>query len=377
MRLIPVSSLNPGFKIARSVYNSNGQVLLSAGTKLTVRFIKKLKRLGIQRIYVDDGLLPDIEIEDVILEETRKQAVSRVKAFMTGFGPEKKITVKKAAVVCRDMMDSVIEITDQLMVNRSMLVNMQDIRTYDEYTFGHSVNVCVLSLLAGINLGYDPKRLVQLGLGAIMHDIGKTLVPAKIINKPERLTPDEFEEVKKHCQYGAKLIKQAGFDGALVSAVALQHHERHNGEGYPRGIKEDRIHEFARIVAVADTYDAITSDRVYKKASLPHVAYEMLAGSGDYDFDYSVVNAFLHNIAAYPTGTFVELNTGELGAVVETFRGNSLHPRVRVLFAPDGSYMENCYEISLHEEPGLSIIRVLDDLDCPTVAVEELRKNIG
>ena len=156
------------------------------------------------------------------------------------------------------------------------------------------------------------------------------------------------------------LIKQAGFDAAIVSAVALQHHERYNGEGYPRGLKGERIHEFARIVAVADTYDAITSNRVYKKASLPHEAYEMLAGSGNSVFDFKVVKSFLHNIAAYPAGTFVQLSTGELGAVVETFKGHSLRPRVRVLFAPDGEKMKISYEVNLNEQPELNIVKVVN-----------------
>jgi HD-GYP domain-containing protein (c-di-GMP phosphodiesterase class II) len=361
MLLVPVSSLAPGYKVARSVYNGSGQVLLSPGTVLTGRFINKLDKLGIQQIYVDDALLSDIEIEDVILEDTRKEAVSRVKAFLTGFGSEKRIDAKQSAALCNDMMETVSQIIDQLSSNRNMLVNLQDIRTYDEYTFGHSVNVCVLSLLTGINMGYEPGRLAYLGLGAILHDLGKTLIPDSIIKKPGRLTTDEFEEIKKHCQYGAKLIKQSDFDSAIVSAVALQHHERHNGEGYPLGLKEEKIHEFARIVAVVDTYDAITSNRVYKKASLPHEAYEMLAGSGNYAFDYDIVKAFLHNIAAYPSGTFVQLNTGELAAVVETFKGYSLRPRVRVLFTPDGKKMEKYYEVNLHEQPGLNIVRVLND----------------
>lgn len=360
MRLLPTITLSPGMKIARSVGNSNGQTLLSSGTVLTDRFIKQLIRLGISRVYVEDGFLPDVEIEDVILEETRIKAKSLIKRLITETGLNKN-ALKRAALLAGDMMGTVNEIIDQLMANRSLMVNLMDIRTFDEYTFGHSVNVGVLSILTGINLGYNRDRLCQLGMGAILHDLGKTLISPGIINKPGPLTSDEFEEIKKHSIYGANLIKQAGWDGSLIPSVALQHHERYNGQGYPNGMKGNEIHEFARIVAVCDTYDAVTADRVYKKAVLPHEAYELMAGSGDFLYDYNVVKAFLHNVAAYPAGTVVKLSTGEIGAVVETIKGHSLRPRVRILFGPDGEYLKDYREISLSESKDIFIVGVIED----------------
>lgn len=372
MRLLPTILLNPGMIIARAVYNSNGQVLLSAGTVLTDRFIKNLIKLGISRIYVADGFLPDVEVEDLILDETRVKAKELVKSFIVEVKSEGRITAKRAAIMARDMLSTVNEIVDQLLLNRSLMVNLMDIRTFDEYTFGHSVNVGVLSILTGITLGYNRDRLCQLGLGAVLHDLGKTMVPPEIINKPGPLTPVEFEEVKKHSIYGANLIKKTGWDGALIPIVALQHHERYNGQGYPKGMKGDEIHEFARIVAVADTYDAITADRVYKKAVLPHEAFEMMAGSGDYLYDFDIIKAFWHNIAAYPTGTIVELSTGEIGMVVETAKGHSLRPTVRLLLSPDGKYIRDYREIPLAESAEVSVVRVIEDIRELSFSSEQL-----
>lgn len=372
MRLLPTTLLNPGMIIARPVYNSKRQILLSAGTVLTSTFIKKLIRLGVPRIYVEDGLFPDVEIEDVILDETRIKAKTMIKDLIDVVKAEGKITPKRAAILVGDMMGTVYEIVDQLLSNRSLMVNLLDIRTFDEYTFSHSVNVGVLSILTGISLGYNRDRLCQLGLGAIMHDLGKTMIPTEIINKPGPLTSVEFEEVKKHSIYGADLIRKTGWDGAAIPFVALQHHERYNGQGYPNGMKGDEIHEFARIVAVADTYDAITADRVYKKAVLPHEAFEMMAGSGDFLFDYNIIKAFWHNIAAYPIGTIVELSTGEIGVVVETAKGQSLRPTVRLLLSPDGKYVRGYREISLMESGDVSVVRVIEDTRVLSAASEQI-----
>lgn len=377
MRLMSVKSLAPGMIIGRPVYNSNGHVLLSEGTVLTSIFIKRLAMLGISRVYVEDGLLPDIDIEDVILEETRTKAITTVKRFINNYSNGNELTAKGAAVLCRDMMNTVLEIVDQLLVNRSMLVNLLDIRTFDEYTFRHSVNVCVLSLLTGITLGYNRKRLMQLGLGAMLHDIGKTKIPAGIIKKPEQLTPDEFEEVKKHCYYGFELIKQTGIEDVVVASVALQHHERQGGGGYPRGLRKNDIHEFAKIVSVADAYDAITADRVYKKASLPHEAYQLLSESVDSEFDSNILKAFLYNIAAYPIGTIVEINTGEIGAVVETKKGYSQHPRIRLLFTQEGKYIDEICEICLYETEKLYVVRVVENLGHLMATGKLFGKNIG
>lgn len=350
-------------KIARSIFNKNGQALLKAGTVLNGRFIERLKILGILSLYIEDGLIPDVEVNDVIQDETRAKAVSLVKNLIGEEGIDPRSVIRRSAMLSRDLMETVSEIIDQLMENSKTVVNLVDIRAYDEYTFAHSVNVCVLSLMTGISLGYSKKRLSALAMGTLMHDVGKILIPQEILNKPASLTTEEFEELKKHCYYGNKLLKSGNILGAMAASVALQHHERYNGQGYPRGLKNKEIHEFSRIAGIADTYDAITVDRVYRKAIPPKDAWGLVHRSKGTLFDNEMTDMFLSHIAAYPVGTIVRMSTNEVGAVIENIKGFSNLPRVRILFDPSGCFLPGSKEIWLKDEPDISIVDAVDDIE--------------
>lgn len=361
MRKVPTYALTSGVEVARSVYNKNGQVLLAAGTVLTDRFIERLKAMGISAIYVEDGLIPDIEINDVINEETRLKAITQMRNLI-GEGNTVTGTVKKAAIISREISATISEIVDQLFDNRNVMINLMDIRSYDEYTFSHSVNVCVLSVLTGITLGYPRDRLAVLATGALLHDVGKTTIPRSILEKPGDLTEEEFELVKKHCRNGFDILGSTNSIDVVAASVALQHHERYDGQGYPNGLKGKQIHEFSRIAALADTYDAITTDRVFRKAVPSHEAYEFISGGGGYLFDYEMTKSFLENVPAYPIGTIVVLNTGEAGVVVDNTKGYSRFPKVRVLFDPDGRYSRNYREVWLAKEPDIFVVRTVADV---------------
>ncbi|SHJ54517.1 HD-GYP domain-containing protein [Desulfofundulus thermosubterraneus] len=358
MRKVPTNLLRPGLKVGRAVYNASGQVLLQAGTILTERFITRLKMLGIPAVYIDD--FPGVEVEDVISEETRAQAIAKVKALLLSKS-QQSTGPSRALIGVKDMISTVNEIIDELLSRRSLMVNLVDIRSLDEYTFGHSVNVCVLAIITGITLGYSRTKLFHLGMAALLHDIGKTRIPLEILNKPGPLTGEEFQLIKKHCIYGAEILEQDPGANLLCRIVAMQHHERHNGQGYPLGLKGAEIHEFAQITGLVDMYDALTADRVYRPAYPVHEAYEMIAGSGDYLFDFDIVQAFLSNVAAYPAGSLVRLSSGEIGVVIETERGFSLYPRVLVLFSAHRQPLAKPYEIKLAEHRHLTVTEVIKD----------------
>ena len=170
--------------------------------------------------------------------------------------------------------NSVCKMIDELMDVSDTMVNLQDLKSNDQYTFSHSVNVCVLSLITGISMKYGEEKLRELGIGAMLHDVGKTRIPSEILNKPGSLTAEEFDIIKKHTSYGYELLKKSKELSTYASYIALTHHERYDGEGYPLGLRGEELHEFARIVSIADVYDAITSDRVYKKRSNINEAVE-------------------------------------------------------------------------------------------------------
>lgn len=360
MRRVSLLKIKPGMKVGRPVRNSNGQVLLNAGAILNEKYIARLKLLGIPSLYIDDGLITDIQVDDVIPEETRVKAVKQVKDLLNAHSKSLGREVHQSQKV----YSTINEIIDQLLNNSNLMVELVDIRSMDDYVFAHSVNVCVLALMTGISLGYERPKLFHLGMGSLLHDIGKILVPKEILNKPGPLTEEEYSVVKKHPEYGLQILGKNSQVSQLSRMIVYQHHERYCGAGYPQGLRDSEIHEFAQITGMVDMYDALTADRVYRKAFPPHEAYEMIAGAGDYLFPYHIIEPFLSNIAAYPAGTVVELSTNEVAVVVRTSKGLPLSPRVRILYDKAGKPVTTINEIELLDYRNVVISRVVDELEC-------------
>lgn len=359
MQKLPIFLLKPGMKVARSIYNSDGQVLLSAGMRLNTTFISRLRALGIVAVYVENPLMEGVEVMDVITEETRIQAQKAIKQLH--MDAAKSIENGEDPIIDdQKMSETITSILEDLLSSKDLVVNLSDIRVSDDYTFAHSVNTCVLALLTGLSLGFSKKRLHTLGLGTILHDIGKIKVPAEILNKPGNFTQSEYKQIQKHSEYGFEMLRKNYAISITAAHVAYEHHERYNGEGYPRGLKGNAIHEFARIAGLVDVFDALVSDRVYRKGYLPHDAIEMITGSGNYYFEYEIVKAFLQNVAAYPVGTILELSNGELAIVVRTPRGCSHRPDVRTFEIIDGEPRVTG-ERSLYNETRILIKRIISE----------------
>lgn len=359
MQKLPIFLLKPGMKVARSIYNSDGQVLLSAGMRLSANFISRLRALGIVAVYVENALMEGVEVFDVITEETRVQAQKAIKQLHMDAARSIEEGVDPI-IDDEKMSETITSILEDLLSSKDLVVNLSDIRVSDDYTFAHSVNTCVLALLTGISLGFSKNRLHTLGLGTILHDIGKIKVPSEILNKPGNFTQSEYKEIQKHSEYGFEMLRKNYAISITAAHVAYEHHERYNGEGYPRGLKGNAIHEFARIAGMVDVFDALVSDRVYRKGYLPHDAIEMITGSGNYYFEYEIVKAFLQNVAAYPVGTILELSNGELAIVVRTPRGCSHRPDVRTFEIRDGE-PRIIGERSLYHETRILIKRVISE----------------
>lgn len=358
MRAIHTNLLQPGMKVGRDVFLSKGEALLKAGVSLTPGYIKKLASLGIPFIYVDDGLLTDVVVEDVIAQETRVAAVRQVKNILVETKDSGRLVIEPKSIY-----STVSQFTGELLASQSLMLNLVDLRSQDDYTFAHSVNVCILAMMTGISLGYTKDQLATLGVGALLHDLGKLKIPDSILNKPGKLTPEEYSIMKEHPKYSCEMIRARRGLEESHAQIALQHHENYDGSGYPQGITGKAFQEYAQITAIADRFDALTADRIYRKAFPPHEAYEMFAGSGGYLFDERVVRAFLRNIAAYPSGTLVELNTGEIAVVVDTPKGYSLFPRVRVLFDQELHPLEAPREMTLAGQKEVLVLRVLPEAE--------------
>ncbi|MDD3438489.1 MAG: HD-GYP domain-containing protein [Clostridiaceae bacterium] len=355
MRKLPVDKVKEGMVLARTLYSNDGNILLNAGIILKNSYIVKFRDLCIWEVYIDDEISRDIVLKDVISEETRFEARINIKNAMDSLRYGYSLEVKP-------IRNSVCKMIDELMDEKDAMVNMQDLKSNDMYTFSHSVNVCVLSLITGISMKYDEEKLRELGMGAMLHDIGKTRIPHEILNKPESLTKEEFKLVKKHTSYGYELLKRSDVLSTYASYIALTHHERHDGEGYPLGLRGEEIHEFARIVSVADVFDAITSDRVYKKRINVNEAVEYLIGMGDHQFDYNIVRSFIEHITIYPPGTCVLLNSGEKAIVVDVNKKYPNRPIVRILADGEGQIPTVPVEIDLTKNNVLLISEIIDDI---------------
>jgi HD-GYP domain-containing protein (c-di-GMP phosphodiesterase class II) len=258
---------------------------------------------------------------------------------------------------------SVNHIIDELLTNPKVLVNLTDIRSHDNYTFAHCTNVCVLSVLTGITLGLNQLQLKELGVGAILHDIGKITISKNILNKPAKLTDDEFALVKEHSTSGFELTRKIEGISTLSAHIPFQHHEKVDGTGYPRGLKGKEIHLYAKIAAVADVFDALVADRVYRHAFSTHEASEVIAHGANVYFDKTITHAFLKNIAIFPIGSLVRLNTGEIAVVVDVNRELHTRPIVKIISGPDKLAQGKGAELDLCKYPTVLIEKLIKPED--------------
>lgn len=353
MRRVSLDKVRAGAILAKTIMSLDGKVLLAAGMEITEEYKRKLQANRISEIYIEDEISKDIQVPEVVREEIVYEAKQMIKAMMT------KPSVK-TSIDGRKVMEIVDKIISSILANKDIIANLCDIRSVDDYTFSHSVNVCILSLIIGIGLGYSGDRLRELGVGSILHDIGKVMVPNDILKKPYQLTSEEFEEIKKHTYYGYEILKNTSGISMTASYIALEHHERIDGSGYPYQLKDDNIHKAARIVAVSDVYDALTSDRIYRKKLMPHEVIDYITSLGSHHFDQEVVDVFIRFIAYYPVGTAVILNTGEKGLVSKYNKRFPTRPTVRVVMGKDGKMLSKQRELDLAQNLQCRITDVWD-----------------
>jgi HD-GYP domain-containing protein (c-di-GMP phosphodiesterase class II) len=251
---------------------------------------------------------------------------------------------------------------DNVLTNRSAMLELSGLKDYDEYTFYHSVNVTILSLALGSNISRDPRFLATLGVGALMHDIGKIVIDVETLNKPGALDPEEWSEVRKHPLFGAEQAALTpGLDKAAV-VVILEHHMRYDSCGYPQRFPVRPQHLASRVVAIADAYDAMTSRRSYSAARLPDEAIAVLAANVGTAFDPVLVRLFIDMMGCYPPRAVVRLTTGETAVVTVPNEGDPLLPHVRVFADASGAVVEP-FDVDLLDAAGAggrAIERCLD-----------------
>lgn len=233
-----------------------------------------------------------------------------------------------------DRVEPVVqEITESILRNPGALTGLLRIKSKDDYTFLHSVGVCTLLVAFCRSGGMDAETTRQAGLGGLLHDVGKALVPDEILNKPGRLTDEEFDAIKLHPVNGHKILKSIPSIGAIPLDITLHHHEIMDGNGYPDKLAGNEISKLAQMAAIVDVYDAITADRCYHKGVSAAEALRKIYEWSKFNFDPQTVQAFMRCAGIYPVGTLVLLESGRLGVVTEPHESNLLAPKVNVFFS--------------------------------------------
>jgi putative nucleotidyltransferase with HDIG domain len=312
MNLTPISNLVAGMQLSLPVYNRHGNLLLGSEIILSDSMIQFLKKNGIKKIYTSDIFKNRSEIYN--------QIRTILSSFITNESYLKNVIYPSSWNTYKTIFHFLLDELEQNKKFRNVLV---DIAANDSYVFTHSLNVMIYSVAIAHKLNLKEKLIKHLSIGAILHDIGKIFISKEILNKNGRLTDEEFKQVQNHTLYGVQYLKRNGIFSQSVLLSVLQHHERLDGSGYPSKLKETDIHLFAKIIAVADVFDAISTDRCYRKALTPHQTIQILMQDYGNKFDARILDSFLKAIIFYPTGLHVKLSTGAEGKIIE-YRTDSI-----------------------------------------------------
>lgn len=357
MRVAPLNDDLEGETLARAICTATGQLLVGEGVVLTRSLIRRLRERGFTRVAVRDPLFEGVEVDDAVCEETRTMAARAVHTVLERVTRGEEPEGGRVAEVVRAVMW-------ELRQSPRVVLSLSALRSHDQYTCVHSVNVCILAGVLGIALDLSDDELADVGLGAILHDLGKIRVSAETLAKPGPLAEAEWGQVRAHPVEGYLLMIRKVGASYLAAHAALDHHERMDGSGYPRGLAGREITLIGRMVAVADVFDAMTSDRVYRERVPPHLCLAHLREQAGRLYDASLVMRFCDRIAPYPVGSLVRLSTGELAAVVACQAAHPSAPRVRVVSDPELRPVAP-WEIDLASAPGITVTEVLDDYPPP------------
>ncbi len=246
-------------------------------------------------------------------------------------------------------LQAVEGLADAVTQNRTALVALTAMRNYDNYTFTHMVNVSILTMGQARALGIEGQLLREFGLSALMHDIGKVKTPKEILNKPDKLTDDEFTIMRRHVVDGAEILRRTPEMPILAPVVAFEHHLRIDGSGYPIGVKRDGLNLGTMLCGISDVYDAMRSQRSYQQAFPTDRILAVLKRNDGTQFDQHLVRRFVQLLGIYPPGNLVRLSTGEIAVVTQVHAPDPYRPRVRVLFSKDGTRLDLPFDRNLWE----------------------------
>ncbi len=350
MRRIHVDKLKEGMIISKPIYSSNGIILLSEGVQLSDRYIEKIIGTGLQHIYIKDELSSGINDDEIIKEETK---IATKKVLQDSL-----LKIKSGCFASSDGIIKQVEgMIREIVANPRVMVSVQEIRNRSDYSLMHAINVSVISCLLGKKMKYNETQLKHLAIGALFHDLGKVNIKMDCTRYREDYIEQELNLYKQHTDEGFEMIQLIP-DASLLSAnVARMHHENFDGTGFPLGLKGDAIHEFARIVAVANEYDNLIYNLPFGTSLKHYEIIEVIIAKSFTSFDPKVVRIFANSISPYPLGSGVILSNNQIGIVSKINQNFPTRPFIRMV---DPDSLKLIEEIDLSTNPS---ILILDEKD--------------
>ncbi len=352
MRLVATRRIELGAVLARDVtVGSSGRALLRAGVPISERYRQALLDNGFNAVYIRDELSEGIEVTPALSEQTRAEAAESLRRAFATVPAASQARKGLPAAAIMELENIANLIANEISEHGESVIALSDLAAADSYTLQHSIDVCAVGLMIAKRLFDENGRvdyrgnrvydklehwLAKLGVGLMLHDVGKVAIPGEVLNKPGRLDEEEMALVRSHPLVGVELLSSDAVS-PLVKAVVRSHHERWDGGGYPQGLAGTDIPHFARIAAVADVFDAVTSERPYHPAAPQHKGHEVINRGAGTQFDVEVIEYFNKVVAPYPPGDEIVLADGRTAVVVSCPPEDLGRPLVRVGYAADGS----------------------------------------
>ncbi|MDO6446302.1 HD-GYP domain-containing protein [Colwellia sp. 1_MG-2023] len=344
---LTIDELKVGMFVKDIFLKDSDHKVKNQGVVNSARTIELLKKQGVVRVVIDceqsnfSDDEPDIEdnesdtendVEETSLTDEfarscdiYQQSAENVKALMLNASSAKPLSMEAMTVLAG-------EITNSITRNEHAMTILTRIRQKSNYQWEHAINCAVLICGFSLYLGFKKNTVQELTLGALIHDIGSAKVSRAILEKQDKLTKNEMSVVQKHVLWGMELSKREGFSSPILSDMLVNHHERLDGSGYPRGIAGDKISKLSRITAIVDVYDAMTADKPYKKAMLPQAVFRHLLNEKK-KFDADIVQQFIKYLGIHPVGSLVELSNEKIAIVIEGNRTDPLKPKIKVIYS--------------------------------------------
>lgn len=352
MKLTLIKNLNNTETLAKDIISCNGKVLLKKGILLSTNIVNKLVSQGIFFVYIQADELDDINLDEDKLIDLKKSTLESIPNMFNDF-----ITCNEKSL--NHSLNIIDDLIAYIQSDNSINLNLYEVKTYDNYTYVHSVDTCIMSIFLGSNMELSDQELKKLAISSMFHDIGKTKISNKIVNKPDKLTHDEYEQMKLHPFLGKEIVsRNSSMTQSIIDGIA-QHHEKFNGTGYPFNISRTDICLFSRIISICDVFTAITADRVYRKKFNPKEAYEYILSQSYFSFDPNIVQIFKNTFAIYPIGCHVLLSNGLKGYIIRQNQGIPDRPVIRI-FTDKYDNKLSTYDLDLKTNLNIIIINTVN-----------------